>query len=233
MLESCNVQVSRENGAVTVVGGSRPSPFTLQVPGDPSSAAFLQAAAALTGGCVTVRDVSANETRTGFLRVLEQMGVRVAMSNPRTWMGEPVADTTVSGAPSRPIHVTEPDIPALIDEIPVIALLLTQVPGTSVIRGAAELRLKETDRIDTVARSLKAMGAEVEEHPDGMTIHGPTPLRGAEVESYGDHRLGMMLAVAGACAEGETVLTGAEAAAVSFPAFPDTYRQVGGRLDVS
>jgi 3-phosphoshikimate 1-carboxyvinyltransferase len=126
----------------------------------------------------------------------------------------------------------EPDeVPLLIDELPLVALLGTQAHGTSVVRGASELRVKESDRIATVTAQLRRLGAEIEEYPDGFAVHGPTELAGAEVESGGDHRLAMLLAIAGCIAAGETVVAGAEASAVSYPGFERALAAVGGGID--
>jgi 3-phosphoshikimate 1-carboxyvinyltransferase len=148
-------------------------------------------------------------------------------------MGEPVGDVRVGGSTAKPVAVEAPEVPLLLDEIPLLALLATQARGTSVIRGAAELRVKETDRIAAVAVALRAMGADIDELPQGFVIRGPTRLHGAGASSGGDHRLAMMLAVAGAAASGATTVDDAAAAAVSFPGFDDEFRRVGGTLEAA
>jgi 3-phosphoshikimate 1-carboxyvinyltransferase len=218
---------------VTLRGGQRPQPFDLAVPGDISSAAFLFAAAALSGGDVTVWDVGVNPTRAAFLETLVRMGASVEMSDQKEQMGEPRANVRVTGPIEHPIRLGASEVPALIDELPLIALLATQAPGTSEVTGAAELRVKESDRIATVVGWLRQLGADIQELPDGFVVRGPTPLRGAGVESQGDHRLAMMLAVAGTIASGETVVEGAEAAAVSFPEFASVLHTLEGRIDVA
>lgn len=224
--------VLRENGTVRVRGGWRPPAFELTVPGDMSSAAFLLTGAALTGGVVTALRVGVNPTRLGFLNALRRMGARVTVENERLEMGEPVADVTVSGPVSSPLAVDPADVPGLVDELPLVALLATQAAGVTEVRGAAELRVKETDRIRAVVEGLGAMGASIEERPDGFDVRGPTALRGATVRGFGDHRLCMMLAVAGATAAGETVIEGAEAAAVSFPGFVEAVQTLHVDIDV-
>ncbi|MGH2447049.1 MAG: 3-phosphoshikimate 1-carboxyvinyltransferase, partial [Chloroflexota bacterium] len=230
MLEAAGLKLERAAGWIGVEGGQSLQPFSLDVPGDQSSAAFLFAAVALQGGRITVRRLGVNPTRTGFLRVLEQLGCSVETSNPSVEFGEPVADVTVRGEARESVEVTPEQVPELIDELPLLALVATQAKGRTSIRGAAELRVKETDRIATTARALRALGANVQEAPDGLCIEGGQNLRGNEVSSEGDHRLAMMLAVAGTVAKGETVISGAEAARVSFPGFIDTVTRLGGRV---
>ena len=233
MLRSLDITVEQQNGRVTLKGGQRPPPFDIEVPGDVSSAAFFFAAAVLSGGAIQVRRVGVNPTRTAFFGVLERMGARVDVETMGESMGEPVADVTVTGEIAKPIEIQEGEAAALIDELPLVALLATRARGTSTIRGAAELRVKESDRIGAVASVLRAMAADIEELPDGFVVRGPTQLCGATVSAQGDHRVAMMAAIAGCVADGETVVTGAEAAAVSFSGFASCFRQVGGRVDVA
>lgn len=233
MLGSLDITVEQQDGRIVLRGGQRPRPFAIDVPGDVSSAAFFFAAAVLSAGAVQVRRVGVNPTRTAFFGVLERMGARVAVENVDESTGEPVADVTVTGAITEPIEIQEGEAAALIDELPLAALLATRARGTSTIRGAAELRVKESDRILAVASMLRAMGADLEELPDGFVVRGPTQLHGATVSAHGDHRIAMTAAVAGAVADGETVVTGAEAAAVSFSGFTSCFRQVGGRIDLA
>lgn len=230
MLRATGVSVDRQREMVRVRGGARPAPFHLRVPGDASSAAFFLAAAAITGGEVTVRNVGVNPTRAGFLRVLERMGARITVTPKRDEAGEPVGDVRCAGQELAPIEIDGPEIPLLVDEIPLVALLATQAGGMSRVRGAGELRHKETDRIATVGAALRALGADLDELPDGFTIRGPTSLRGARVESAGDHRLAMLLAVAGCVAAGETLIEGAAAAAVSYPRFASDFAALGARI---
>ena len=226
MLRAMGVPVA----SATLVGGGhavsleptdRLEPFALRVPGDISSAAFFAVAAAiLPKGRVLVRELSVNPTRTGLLDVLAQCGVPFTLLDEREELGEPVADVEVR-APSalRPFRIEGPLVPRLVDEIPVLAVLATQCEGVSTIRDAAELRVKESDRIEVVANVLRTMGARVETHPDGMTIEGPTRLEAARVDAVGDHRIGMAFAVAGLVARGVTEIEGAEAISTSFPGF--------------
>ena len=194
--------------------------FQLRVPADISSAAFFMVAAAL-GGEITFDDLSVNPTRTGILDVIAQVGVRVEVLREWDELGEPVAEIVVAPGERRPFAIAGDLVPRLIDEIPVLAVLATQLEGVSTIRDARELRVKETDRIETVAAGLRAMGAKVETFEDGMSIEGPVQLTGAAVDSTGDHRIGMAFAIAGLFAEGETVILNADHIATSYPAFAE------------
>jgi 3-phosphoshikimate 1-carboxyvinyltransferase len=235
MLRSAGVQVSVSRGEcleISLNGGQQPKGLDVTVPGDMSSAAFLFAASALLGTSVVVQGVGVNPTRTGFLGILERMGCTVRVANERLTGGEPVADVEVRGPVRVPVTIGAADVPGLVDELPLVALLATATPGQSTVTGAAELRVKETDRIAAVAEQLRLMGAEIEELPDGFLVTGRTSLTGSECSSLGDHRLAMMLAVAGLCARGETVVHGAESARVSFPAFADVLNSLGGIVRV-
>jgi len=215
---------------VSVAGGQRPHAFSLEVPGDISSAAFLFAAAALTGSSVTVRGIGVNETRTGFLGVLERMGCELQIRNRRLSTGEPVADVQVSGDIRQPLTVDASEVPRLIDELPLVALLASAAEGETTVSGAGELRVKESDRIASVATELARMGVSVEERSDGFRVRGPQGLRGAHCTAGGDHRMAMLLAVAGLAASGTTTVEGAEAADVSFPGFAATMSGLGGAI---
>ena len=218
-----DVTVGGELGrCITVTPGPTLRGQTVVVPGDISSAAFWLVAAALTPGAdLTVENVGLNPSRTGVLEVLQQMGARIEILNERDVTGEPVGDLRVRHGPLKAFEIGGNLIPRLVDEIPVLAVAACGAAGVSRIRDAAELRVKETDRLAVMARQLGAMGARLEEHPDGLTIEGGVTLRGAEVESATDHRVAMSLAVASLVARGDTVLHGPEAAAVSYPGFWD------------
>jgi 3-phosphoshikimate 1-carboxyvinyltransferase len=194
-------------------------PIELSVPGDFSSAAFWMAAAALRPGwSVIIGDVGLNPTRTAFLTLLRSMGAEVKVEG-RSGDIEPCGMVTVTGQRLRAIVLGTADVAAAIDEIPALLVLATQAEGVSTIDGAGELRLKESDRIATMAEGLRRMGAIVEERPDGVSVKGPTALRGAAVESHGDHRVAMALAVAALVASGPTTIEGADCVAVSYPEF--------------
>ncbi len=197
------------------------SPFEFTVPADISSAAFFMVAAALLPDAeVLLRGVGVNPTRTGILDVLEQARVPFSVGEERSELGEPVADLAVRGAVAlRPFTIEGTLVPRLIDEIPILAVLATQCQGTSTIRDARELRVKESDRIETMATALRAMNAEVETFDDGMAIIGPTMLRAARVDAKGDHRIAMAMAVASLLGDGESQIDGADAIATSYPGF--------------
>jgi len=218
-----DLEVDGDEGRfITVRPGPALQGQTVVVPGDISSAAFWLVAAAITPGAeLTVENVGLNPSRTGILDVLAEMGARITVLNSRDVAGEPVGDLHVQHGPLRAFRIEEPMIPRLVDEIPVLAVVACCAEGVSRISGAAELRVKETDRLAVMARQLKAMGARLEEHADGLSIEGPTPLHGAEVDSETDHRVAMSLAVASLVARGDTRLGRAEAAAVSYPGFWD------------
>jgi 3-phosphoshikimate 1-carboxyvinyltransferase len=197
------------------------------VPGDISSAAFWLVAAAITPGAeLTVENVGLNPSRTGILDVLAQMGARLEVLNPRDVAGEPVGDLRVVHGPLQAFAIGGELIPRLVDEIPVLAVAACCAEGVSRIHDAAELRVKETDRLAVMARQLGAMGARIEEFDDGMAITGITDLRGAVVDSETDHRVAMSLAVAALVAQGTTSLHRAEAAAVSYPQFWDDLQRL-------
>ncbi len=198
-------------------------PPHLYVPGDPSSAAFFVAAALLVGtGPLRISGVDINPTRSGFLEVLRRMGAPLSVEPEPPQGGEPVGTLVVAGAaPLEATEVKSEEIPSLIDEVPILSVIATQARGTTVIRGAEELRHKESDRIAQMAKGLAAMGASVEELPDGLRIDGPTPLKGTVIDALGDHRIAMSFAVAGLAAQGTTEIEGAEWADISFPGFFD------------
>ncbi len=205
---------------ITVKGGRQFQNRDLAVPGDFSSAAFFIAAGLLAGDdAVTVESAGLNPTRTGLLDVIEMMGGQVDISSAPEGSGEPVGSVTAVRSELIGATIEGEIIPRLIDELPLVALLATQATGTTVVRDAAELRVKETDRIELVATELNKMGASVTPKPDGFEIVGPTPLRGTPTDSHGDHRLAMMLRVAALIASEETRIDRADAIEVSFPDF--------------
>lgn len=206
------------------------SPESLVVPGDPSSAAFLLAAALVVpGGAVTLTGVDVNPTRIGFLRVLQRMGARIELTPEADRAGDPVAtlrahgDVMLSGT-----EITSGEVPSLLDEVPILAVVASQARGRTTIRGAGELRVKESDRLAKVAAGLAAMGVPVQELPDGLIIDGPVPLKGARIDAARDHRIAMSFSIAGLCAEGETEVSGAEWADISYPGF---YALLAGLTD--
>jgi len=199
----------------------------MHIPGDISSAAyFLVAAAIHPNARIVIKDCGINPTRTGVIDILLAMGAKLSIDNKRLEAGEPLADIVIESSDLRGTEIGGDIIPRLIDEIPVLAIAGCVAKGKTVIRDAGELRVKESDRIATVANELSRLGARIEPLPDGMVIHGGRPLWGTEVDSHLDHRLAMSLAVAGLVAKGETVIKRAHVAQVSYPAFWQTLQQV-------
>lgn len=220
--------VDPETCSVTVTGPAQLQGQNVIVPGDISSAAFwLVAAAIVPGSELVVENVGVNPTRTGILAALEMMGADIQLQNQRLAAGEPVADILVrNSAQLRGCTIAGDLIPRLIDEIPILAVAATFASGTTIIRDAAELRVKESDRLAVTAAELNRMGAQITELPDGLEITGGTPLTGTDVDSYTDHRIAMSLAIAALNASGTTTIHRAEAAAISYPDFTATLQQV-------
>lgn len=220
MLAAMGASVGSTGGQVRVRQAEALRGLDLEVPGDLSSAAFLIAAATLAPGSeLRVAGVGVNPTRTGFLDILSAMGGRVARENRREEGGEPVADLLIRSADLRATLTGGDLIPLAIDELPLVAVLATQAVGVTEVHDAAELRVKESDRVATIVEELSRMGARIEGREDGYVVEGPIRLHGAEVDSHGDHRLAMCLAVAALVADGPVTIRGAECAADSFPGF--------------
>jgi 3-phosphoshikimate 1-carboxyvinyltransferase len=220
MLEAFGAKVECEGLTVSIHGGQELKGTHIEVPGDISSAAFfLVAGAIVPNSTITLQKVGLNPTRTGILDVLNQMGAEISYQNMNDEVSEPFGDLVIKTSSLKGTVIKGDLIPRLIDEIPIIALAATQAEGQTIIQDAQELRVKETDRIKTVVNELKKMGADIEATEDGMIINGRTMLKGAPVQSHGDHRIGMMLSIASCIAEGETTLSNSEAIAVSYPTF--------------
>ena len=221
------IEVEPETHSVTVTGQPKLVGQKIIVPGDISSAAFwLVAASILPGSDLLIENVGVNPTRTGILEVLVQMGADITRENERLVAGEPVADLRVRASQLQGTTIGGEVIPRLIDEIPIIAVAAAFAEGKTIIRDAAELRVKESDRLSAMAVQLNRMGAAVEELPDGLEIVGGQSLVGAELESYGDHRIAMSLAIAALNSQSVSKIYGAEAAAISYPSFFPTLQQL-------
>lgn len=220
MLEHFGASINRTaDGRIEIEGGQKLTAAHVEVPGDISSAAFMIGAALITDkSTVKLTNVGVNPTRTGILDVIGQMGADFDVEELET-AGEPAADLTIRSSRLKGIEIGGDLIPRLIDEIPLIALIATQAEGQTVIKDAEELRVKETDRISAVVAELSKMGADITATEDGMIINGPSKLHGASMKSYGDHRLGMMAAVAALVADGEVAIDDPDCIAVSFPNF--------------
>ena len=205
---------------IGVLGGPKLEGQRIGVPGDISAAAFFLVAGTIVPDSeLRLEGVGLNPTRKGIVDVLRRMGAKIEMEPEGESGGEPFGNLIVRGSELGRIRIGGALIPSLIDELPLLAVAATQVPGEVVIRDAQELRKKETDRIRAVVENLRKMGAKVGEMPDGLVIEGGRPLTGARVDSFGDHRIAMAFAVAGLVAEGETVIQGAQWADISFPGF--------------
>lgn len=231
MLEAMGAQLTVDGPAITMHPGRPLQARDVDVPGDISSAAFLMAAALLIpGAALTLAGVGVNPTRSGVLDVLQAMGGDIRLDRAMDSGGEPVADITVRYGALQGASIGGDLIPRLIDELPLLALVATQAQGTTAIRDAAELRVKETDRIATTTSELRKLGAQIEARPGGFLVQGPSPLRGADVCSHGDHRLAMTLAVAGLLAEGETLVRDSDCIDDSFPGFAGLLRGLGANI---
>ncbi len=197
------------------------SPVDITIPGDFSSASFFIVAGLIVPDSeILIKNVVLNSTRTGLLEVIKKMGGEVRIENMRDVSGEPVGDIYVRTASSlKAVKVGKDLMPSMIDEFPVLCVLATQAEGITEIRGAEELRVKESDRITAMATELKKMKVELKEYPDGIAIKGRSSLKAAQVDSYNDHRIAMSLAIAGLIAEGETVINNPECVDISFPGF--------------
>ncbi|TAN32907.1 3-phosphoshikimate 1-carboxyvinyltransferase [bacterium] len=224
MLKAMGADVRVDGRRVGVARTDRLEPLDMEIPGDLSAAAFwLVAGGLVPGSRLRLPGAGVNPTRTAFIDLLRTFGVRVAMSNERTEGGEPVADLEVGPAAGlRPFEITGAMSAEMIDELPVLAVAATQLPGRSLIADAGELRVKESDRIAAMAEGLLAMGADITAEDDGWTIHGPSHLEGARVRSRGDHRIAMALTVAGLLADGATEIEDAGCVDISYPGFFDT-----------
>lgn len=223
------LNIDPETHSVTVTGPAQLHGQTVIVPGDISSAAFwLVAGAIVPGSELLIENVGVNPTRTGVLEALSMMGADIQLENQRVVAGEPVADLRVRSTSLNGCTIAGDLIPRLIDEIPILAVAAVFAQGTTIIRDAAELRVKESDRIAVMATQLNQLGARVTELPDGLEITGGTPLTGTDVDSHTDHRIAMSLAIAALNATGTTTIHRAEAAAISYPDFITTLQQVCG-----
>lgn len=219
--QGATVRPFEEDGAAGVSLEPVPAlrPLDLDVPGDFSSAAFLLALGLLRSPGIRVAGVGLNPTRTGMLDVLERMGAPVEVSNARSEGGEPVGDLGAAPGPLTATTIEAAEVPALIDEIPMIAALAARAHGTTRIRGAAELRVKETDRIHALVQNLRALGVEVEEHADGLDVTGSAQPMSGTVRTFGDHRIAMAFGVLGTLQGNHIIVDDPECVQVSFPGF--------------
>lgn len=227
MLSYMNADI-QTNGNTISIKKSELSPKILEIPGDISSAAyFIAAGLIIPNSKIILKNVGLNPTRTGLIEILTQMGANIEILNKETISNEVRGDIKVSYSELKACKIEGEIIPKLIDEIPILAVIATQAQGTTVIKDAADLRNKESDRIKSVVTELKKLGADIEETPDGMIIHGKTKLSGGtSVESYNDHRLAMSLYVAGLVCEKEILINNFEWVDISFPEFEGLFNKL-------
>ena len=213
---------------VSIKSGKSLSPIEIDVPADPSSAAFFAAAAVIVPGSeLTLKDVLINPTRDGFFRKLKEMGTDIEYTNIREKAGEQVADIIVRYSPDlKGIEIKKEDIASMVDEIPVFAIIATQAEGETVITGAEELRVKESDRIKAVVENFKRLGLQIEELPDGMIIYGKQKIKGGIVDSYKDHRIAMAFSILGLISEEGIKIKDADCAYISYPTFYEDLQSV-------
>lgn len=223
MLKGFGASVMSQNRTVTILPANYLIAQEIDVPGDISSAAYFIAAGLMTPNSeICIRNVGINPTRDGIIKVCQNMGASITVENIRETAGEPVADLIVRTSSLHGTTIGGSIIPTLIDELPVIAVLACFAEGITIIKDAQELKVKESNRIDTVVDNLKRMGADVEATEDGMIIHGGKPLHGATIDSHLDHRIAMSFAIAGGIVDGETDILGAECVNISYPDFYET-----------
>ncbi len=222
MMKALGVQLKKQGTTTSVQPITQALPgFEMTVPGDPSSAAFFAAAALIIPGSeLIINNMLLNPTRMGFFNAVERMGGNVETISIEDELSEPVGKMVIRAGNLRSISLGKEDIPAIIDELPVLAVLASQADGITTVRGAGELRVKESDRIHAICLNLKRMGAHVTEYDDGFHIKGPVRLKGADITAFGDHRIAMAFTIAGLIAEGTTTLDDPGCVSVSFPEFP-------------
>ena len=225
MLVYFNAPIKVENNEISIEGRKHFEAGDIQIPGDFSSACFFIAAALLVKDSrVLLPDVGVNPTRTGFLQLVRKMGGHIEVNDQHLDCNEPRGTLEVQTSDLVGTEVLAEDVPSLIDEIPLVGLLATQAQGTTIVSGASELRVKESDRIGSICANLRAMGVVLEEKDDGFIIEGPQRLTGGRINSFGDHRIAMTMAIAGLLAEGSTEIDGFECFKISFPGFYDALR---------
>lgn len=220
MLKWLGADVKVEDKTIKIKGGSKISGGEIIVPGDISSASFfICGALLLKGSKIAIENVGLNPTRTGILEILKRMGAYIKILDLYNQCNEEIGEIEVRYSQLKGVEIEGDEIPSIIDEIPLVSLLATQAEGITKIKGAKELRYKESDRIHAICNSLGKMGAKIEENEDGITVEGPTPLRGGRVSSYGDHRIAMTLLIASLIAKGKTIIDNLNCIEISYPNF--------------
>ncbi len=226
-LMKANIQSFPDDQKIRLIPGKELKSIDIDIPGDISSAAYFIAAGCVREGSeIIIRNVGINPTRTGFLEVLKEMGANIQMLNQKDISNEPRADILIKGALLKGIQIDKKIIANIIDELPLVAVIATLAQGRTIVKDAQELRVKESDRIKAIVEGLSRMGANIIENNDGFEISGPTGLSGNSVNSFGDHRIAMSLAVAASYAEGKTVIRETECIDISYPDFMPTYQKI-------
>jgi len=231
MLQYLNVNIEKKDRMCIIKGKIKSiKNFEIEIPADPSSASYFIAIGVLTKNSeIVIRNVCVNPTRMGFINTLIKMGANISLANLTTKYNEPVADIIVKSSRLKGIKITADDVPSMIDELPLLAVIATQADGATEIHGAQELRVKESDRIKTIVSELQKLGAKIIELEDGMIVMGNTKLSSKgtiELESYKDHRIALSLAVAGTISEGNVVIKDADCVDISFPNFWEIYNSI-------
>jgi len=227
MLSLMEADIMISHQEIIIIGGKYLKGTDLFIPGDISSAAyFIAAASMLKSSQIVISQVGVNPTRTGIIKILKRMGAKINILNYQLKSNEPRADLEIEYSELKGIEIMPEEVPFLIDELPLIALVATQAEGKTIVSGAKELRVKETDRLKAIVSELKKMGANIKEKEDGFIVVGPSKLQGAACESYHDHRIAMSLAIAALLAEGKTVIKNSECIDISFPGFENTLQKL-------
>jgi 3-phosphoshikimate 1-carboxyvinyltransferase len=227
MLSIMQADIMISHQEIIIIGGKFLQGTDLFIPGDISSAAyFIAAASILKDSQIVISQVGVNPTRTGIIKILKRMGAKINILNYQIKSNEPQADLEIEYSELKGIEIMPEEVPFLIDELPLIALVATQAQGKTIVSGAKELRVKETDRLKAIVSELKKMGANIKEKEDGFIVVGPSKLQGAACESYHDHRIAMSLAIAALLAEGKTVIKNSECIDISFPGFENTLQKL-------
>lgn len=220
MLRYVGVAIAKKDGVITIEPPQTIRASSFDLPGDISSAAFLMSLAlCIPGSSLTIEDVGLNPTRIGFLHCVERMGGKYSILSKRETFGEPRGDISVTFSELQAVSIGPEEIPLLIDEIPILAVLAARAQGTTIISGAQELRFKESDRIRAIASGLQALGVRVEEKEDGLIIHGPCTFQRGVVRTFGDHRIAMSFTIAGLLSAGGVVIEDVDCVDVSYPTF--------------
>ena len=220
MLKKLGATLSTNNLTNTISKSSLSSLINFNVPGDPSTSSFFSTAAILLpNSSIFIKNILLNPTRIGFYKIIEKMGAKLSYLNEKITFGEQIGSLTIVSSNLKSVNISKTDVPGLIDELPLIALLATQANGTTKVRDAEELRFKECDRIKAICKNLINMGANIKELDDGFIIKGPTPLKAAKIKTYNDHRIAMTFAIAGLISNEDIELDNPDCVSISFPDF--------------